>query len=96
MMAQARYPSELKIKAVRQVLECGRTITQVANDLGVSKKKIYTWVRTCEKAKDNKLESVFIEPQQEIQSLRKKLKNTEQERDSLKALLESMVARKTN
>lgn len=39
-----QYDKEFKSEAVRLVIEKGRSVSQVANDLGLSTKTLYAWV----------------------------------------------------
>jgi transposase len=43
-MTKARYPAELKADAVRQVLELGNPVKEVANRLGIRDKTLHLWV----------------------------------------------------
>ena len=42
-MRGKRYPEEFKIQAVKQVTDQGRTMTSVAERLGVSYKSLHDW-----------------------------------------------------
>ena len=44
-MKAARYPSEFKADAVKQVSERGYGVVDVAKRLGMSDKSLYLWVR---------------------------------------------------
>jgi transposase len=45
MAAPKKYSDELRERATRLALECGRAIAHVARDLGVHKEALRTWVR---------------------------------------------------
>jgi transposase len=45
MAAPRKYPEELRDRAVRLVFESGRPIAHVAQDLGVHKEALRSWVR---------------------------------------------------
>jgi transposase len=45
MARPRKYPLELRERAVRLVFESGRPIAHVAQDLGVHKEALRTWVR---------------------------------------------------
>jgi len=83
-MSNQRYSPEFKDEAVRQVIDRGYSISEVAENLGVSQHSLYKWVKACrpssEKPKDNEL----IEAKKEILQLRSQLKRAEEERDILK------------
>lgn len=73
-----KYPQEFKDEAVRQVIDKGYSIKDVANRLGITDKSLYNWVN---KAKTT--------PQQhqdndEIKRLKAELKRVTEERDILK------------
>jgi len=44
-MARERFAEEFKAEAVRQVVERGFSVADVANRLGVSAQSLYKWVR---------------------------------------------------
>jgi transposase len=44
-MRGKRYPEEFKIQTVKQVVDKGFTMTDVAQRLGVTYKSLYTWVQ---------------------------------------------------
>jgi transposase len=48
MPARKKYPDELRERATRLVMESGRPIAHVAQDLGVHKEALRTWVRQAE------------------------------------------------
>jgi transposase len=45
MAAPKKYSDELRERATRLALECGRPIAPVAQDLGVHEQALRTWVR---------------------------------------------------
>ena len=83
-----KYDSDFKRNAVVLTDEPGRTISTVADNLGISKDLLYRWRREL-RAKDdiafpgNGREALTIQ-QQKIRDLEKKLKDAEMERDILK------------
>ena len=42
-MSGKRYNEEFKIEAVKQVTECGHSVSDVANRLGITTKSLYDW-----------------------------------------------------
>lgn len=44
-MSGKRYPEEFKIEAVRQVVDRGYSISDVAKRLGVSNKSLRDWIK---------------------------------------------------
>jgi transposase-like protein len=43
-MTKTRYPAELKADALREVLELGNPVKDVAKRLGIREKTLYLWV----------------------------------------------------
>ena len=73
-----KYPQEVKDEAVRQVIDNGYTIKDVANRLGITDKSLYNWVSKAKKTPKQNKES------DEIKRLKAELKRVTQERDILK------------
>ena len=81
-MRGKRYPEEFKIQAVKQVTDQGRTITSVAERLGVSDKSLHDWVQKYSKPDaDRQADTVQLA---EIKKLKAELKRVTEERDILK------------
>ena len=81
-MRGKRYPEEFKIQAVKQVVDKGFTITDVAQRLGVTYKSLYTWVQKYSKPEGSR-ESEDAQ-QSEIRKLKAELRRVTEERDILK------------
>ena len=83
-----KYDPDFKRNAVVLTEEPGRTISNVAENLGISKDLLYRWRREL-RSKDeiafpgNGREALTFQ-QQKIRDLEKKLKDAEMERDILK------------
>ncbi|WP_105169754.1 IS3 family transposase [Pseudoalteromonas sp. T1lg23B] len=73
-----KYPQEFKDEAVRQVIEKGYGVCDVAKRLGITDKSLYNWVAKAKKspAKNDELD--------EIKRLKAELKRVTEERDILK------------
>ena len=69
-MRGKRYPEEFKIEAVKQVIDRGYTVSDVAKRLGVTTKSLYAWVkRYGEPTSDNQaLTAQQVELRQPIES----------------------------
>ena len=81
-MRGKRYPEEFKIQAIKQVTGQGRTITSVAERLGVSYKSLHDWVQKYSKPDaDRQTDAVQLA---EIKKLKAELKRVTEERDILK------------
>jgi transposase len=83
-----KYDSDFKRNAVRLTEEPGRTVAEVAENLGIGKDLLYRWrrehrVRQGLAFPGNGREALTFQ-QQRIRELEKKLKDTEMERDILK------------
>jgi len=83
-----KYDSDFKRSAVLLSEESGRTVAEVAENLGVGKDLIYRWRRQMrergEIAFPGNGKIALTSEQKKIQELEKKLKDTEMERDILK------------
>ena len=81
-MNTKRYPEEFKIEAVRQVVERGHSVAQVASRLGTTTHSLYAWIK---KFGPNSAEHAALTAEQnEIKQLKKELKRVTEERDILK------------
>ncbi len=82
-MKGKRYPVEFKTEAVKQVIEKGHPVVEVAKRLGVSDKSLYGWVIKAKRAG-----AVPSDPDQALRAenarLKAELKRTTEERDLLK------------
>ena len=84
-----KYDSDFKRNAVLLCKEPGRSVTEVADKLGIGKDLLYRWRREYEMTNGqyafpgNGIEALSPE-QSRIRELEKKLKETEMERDILK------------
>jgi len=84
-----RYDREFKNNAVALV-RGGRTITEVARDLGVSKWSLGHWVRRAEKGQmlsEPKTLALETPEQRELRRLRQELEYVSRQRDILKKAL---------
>lgn len=73
-----KYPQEFKDEAVRQVIDNGYSIKDVANRLGITDKSLYNWVNKAKKTPKQNKES------EELKRLKAELKRVTEERDILK------------
>ena len=83
-MSTKRYPPEFKDEAVRQVLDRGYSVAEVANRLGVSTHSLHKWVKTAKPDKTDQQAAELVEAKSEILKLRAQLRRVEEERDILK------------
>ena len=83
-MSSQRFAPEFKDKAVRQVVERGHPVGEVAERLGVSAHSLYKCVKAVKPDKSEQHANELIEAKSEILKLRAQLRRTEEERDILK------------
>jgi len=83
-MPSQRYSPEFKDEAVRQVVDRGHSVAEVADRLGVSRHSLYKWVRGVKPSEAEHQAAELIEAKSEVLRLRAKLRRTEEERDILK------------
>lgn len=83
-MSTQRFTPEFKQEAVRQVVERGYPVAEVAERVGVSAHSLYKWVKAVTPDKTERQISELLEAKSEILKLRAQLRRTEEERDILK------------
>lgn len=83
-MSTQRFTPEFKQEAVRQVVERGYPVAEVAERVGVSAHSLYKWVKAVALDKTERQISELLEAKSEILKLRAQLRRTEEERDILK------------
>ena len=81
-MSNKRYPDEFKIEAVKQVVEYGHSVADVATRLGVTTHSLYAWIKKF--GPDSAEHAAAAAEQAEIKRLKKELKRVTDERDILK------------
>ena len=80
-MSNQRYTPEFKEEAVRQVIERGHSVAEVAERLGVSSHSLYNWVNAVKPSKNEIQEQELNDAKKEILSLKAQLRRAEEERD---------------
>jgi transposase len=83
-MTRERFAEEFKSEAVRQVVERGFTVADVAKRLGVSAQSLYKWVRASSPSDEQKDKVELAEVRRENLRLRAELARAQEERDILK------------
>lgn len=81
-MKGKRYSEEFKSEAIRQVVERGYPVADVAGRIGVSTHSLYKWVRAARPASEE--ESELAKARLENQKLRAENRRLQEERDILK------------
>ena len=77
-------PPEFREEAVRQVIERGHSVVDVASRLGVSSHSLYKWVKDAKPSKSEQRSDELLESKKEAQKLRAELRRAEEERVILK------------
>ncbi len=83
-MNNPRYTPEFKEEAVRQIIDRGYSVAEVADRLGVSAHSLYKWVKAVKPDKTDEQAADLLAAKTEILKLKAQLKRTEEERDILK------------
>jgi len=83
-MNKPRFTPEFKDEAVKQMVERGYSVAEVAARLGVSTHSLHKWVKAVKPTKDEKQAAKLIEAKSEILRLRAQMRRVEEERDLLK------------
>jgi len=81
-MSGKRYPEEFKVEAVRQVVDRGYSVVDVASRLGITTHSLYAWLRRYGPDKDKA--AAEDEAHREIRRLQDQLRRVTEERDILK------------
>lgn len=80
-MSSKRYPEEFRIEAVKQVVDRGHSVADVAKRLDITTHSLYAWIK---KYGPDKQHNDLADAQAEIKRLQKELKRATEERDILK------------
>lgn len=83
-MTRIRFAGEFRDEAVRQVVERGYSVTDVAKRLGVSAQSLYKWVKAVKPTDEDKDKVELAEVRRENLRLRAELARANEERDILK------------
>ena len=83
-MANQKYTAEFRQEAVRQVLDRGYSVKEVAENLGVSAHSLYKWLREVRPKPEQRQKEELLEAKREVLKLRAELRRTQEERDILK------------
>jgi transposase len=87
------YPEEFRREAVELVRQ-GRSITDVAESLGMSAQSLRNWVRQEQLDRRERDDGLTSGEREELRELRRRVKRLEQERDILKRAT-ALFARET-
>jgi transposase len=81
-MSNKRYTDEFKIEAVKQVLERGHSVREVAQRLGITTNSLCEWKRTF--GQPDTLRRAELDHSAEVRRLKAEVKRLTEERDILK------------
>jgi len=81
---RSAYPPEFRREAVELVRSSGRSIPQIADELGVSPQSLRNWVRQGD-VDAGRAEGLTTDEREELRRLRRENRRLTQERDLLKA-----------
>lgn len=83
-MSGKRYTEEFRAEAVKQVIERGYSVQEVAKHLDVSAHSLYKWVRAVRGSGNVKQANELEDMRSENARLKAELRRAEEERDILK------------
>ena len=83
-MGHRKYSEEFKAEAVRQVVDRGYSVADVAARVGVSTHSLYKWTRAARPTKAERQGGELDTAKAEIAKLKADLRRAEEERDILK------------
>lgn len=92
---QRPYPPEFRREAVSLVKTSGRSVREVAGELGVSYESLRLWLRQDQLDRGERDDGLTSDQLEELRRLRKQVRELEQEREILKRAV-TFFARETD
>ena len=83
-MSNQKYSAEFREEAVRQVLDRGYAVKDVAKNLGVAPANLYKWVKQRKPTPEKRRDDELLEAKRDVLKLKAQLRRAEEERDILK------------
>jgi transposase len=71
MLTPRQYPAELRDRAVELVLSSGRPIAHIADELGINRETLRSWVRRAEADRGQRPELLSSDEREELKRLRR-------------------------
>lgn len=78
------YPREFREEAVRLARESGKSIKQVARDLGVAYESLRTWLKRADLDTGRRTDGLTTDEREELRRLRRENRVLQEEREILK------------
>ena len=85
------YPPEFRAEAVRLVRQSGKSVPQIARDLGVSDQSLRNWVRQADLDTGLRSDGLTTEEREELRRLRRENRVLQEEREILKKVAHAGV-----
>ena len=85
MPAPKKYPDELRERAVRLVLDSGRPIAHIANDLGIHREALRQWVRQAEADTGSRRDRLTSDERERLKALERENRELRKANEILKA-----------
>jgi transposase len=85
MPAPRKYPDELRERAVRLVVESGRPIAHIANDLGVHREALRQWVRQAEADAGSRQDRLTSDERERLKALEREVRELRKANEILRA-----------
>lgn len=83
-MSRTRYTAEFKAEAIKQVVDRGYSVADVAERLGVSTHSLYVWLRAAGNSREQRKADDLDALRRENARLKSELARSEEERAILK------------
>jgi transposase len=83
-MTKGKFADEFKEEAVKQVIERGYAVSDVAKRLGISVQSLYKWVKVYSPNATDRYEAELKEVRRENLQLKAELRRAQEEREILK------------
>ncbi|MCF6193651.1 MAG: IS3 family transposase [Kangiellaceae bacterium] len=83
-MGKLKFTQEFREEAVKQVIDRGYSVSDVARRLGVSAQSLYKWVKLCSPDEKQRFETEIKEVRKENLRLKAELQQAKEDRDPIK------------